>query len=210
MLDAVGGFADVRLFAEVIRKVEAKDDVVGQAFTQVVSRFDSFLERTNVAARKTLGRLQEQYPSAKRLDFVSEAYAHKGLLIMDNEPSRETAYRAMLSGFRESGHPWGNLKHVIEAPFFVDSALSPAVQAADICAFAVRRYIERASTDGSREQANFARIFPRFDRGSTKLHGIRHACVKGTCACLVCKERGHASPAAAQQAVAADRAPRGG
>lgn len=192
VLDAVGGFAEVRLFSEVIRKSDAKDDIVGQAFAQVVSRFDSFLERQNFTARKSLERLQQQHPHANRLDAAQEAYVHKGLIIMDNEPSRETAYRAMLSGFRESGHPWGNLKHVIEAPFFVDSVLSPAVQVADICAYAVRRYIERASAEGSPEQTNFSRIFHLFDRGGNKLHGIRHACLKATCTCLVCKERGHA------------------
>jgi hypothetical protein len=37
----------------------------------------------------------------------------------------------------------------------------------------------------------FMRIFHLFDRGAAKLHGLRHYTQGGTCACLICKERGH-------------------
>lgn len=117
-----------------------------------------------------------------------QAYVHKGLLIMDQEPSREDGYRRMLNSFRDHGHPWGNLRHVIEAPFFVESSLAPAIQAADICAHAVRRYLEHL--DGEHEVANFRRIFSKFDR-SGRLHGLRHYCARGTCRCDICVARGH-------------------
>ena len=191
VLDVVGGFGELVLFAEVVRKAHAGDgNIVGQAFAQLVSRFDSFLERRNQAGRRTLDKLCERYPKLRR-DAARLGHAEKGLLIMDEEPARESSYRTMLASFRDTGHPWGHLKHVIEAPFFVDSALSAAVQVADVCAYAVRRYIEFGSGKESPEEANFRRIFDRFDRGSNKLHGIRHYCSKGTCVCLVCAERRH-------------------
>jgi hypothetical protein len=189
VLDAVGGFGELVLFAEAVRKSHASADIVSQAFTQVVSRFDSFLERKNQRSRRTFERLCEKYPKLKR-EAAELGPAEKGLLIMDEEPAREASYRTMLASFRDSGHPWGQLKHVIEAPFFVDSSLSAAVQVADICAYAIRRYVEHGPSKGTAEEANFKRIFGRFDRGA-KLHGIRHYCAKGTCECLVCNERGH-------------------
>ncbi len=194
-LDLVGASRDVRLFGEAIRKQDAKEDVVVQAFEQLVSRFDTFLERLNVRARRAR-RLLERSTRKASVDVDGSAYEHKGLLIMDEEPVRETSYRAMLNRFRDSGHPWGNLKHVVEAPFFVDSALSPATQLADICAYAVRRYLEHQGAAHPHEEANFRRIFSRFDRAA-KLHGLRHYCVRGTCSCLVCVERGHAEPSPA-------------
>ncbi len=190
VLDVVGGYESLVLFGEVVRKADAKDDIVGQAFTQLVSRFDTFLERRNMAGRRWLVAALERFPRLKQLSGLSSAHVHKGLLVMDEEPARESSYRAMLEKFRDSGHPWGNLKHVIEAPFFVDSTLSAAVQVADLCAYAVRRYIEFGPAKGSHEEKNFKRIFARFDRG-TRLHGLRHYCAKGSCKCLVCAERGH-------------------
>ena len=190
MLDVVGSSTNLVLFGEVVRKAAAKDDIVHQAFAQLVSRFDSFLERKNQAGRRWLDGALQSFPRSKRLAGMGAAHVHKGLLVMDEEPARESSYRAMLAQFRDSGHPWGHLKHVIEAPFFVDSALSAAVQVADLCAYAVRRYIEFGPAKGSHEERNFKRIFARFDR-STKLHGLRHYCPKGSCMCLVCAERGH-------------------
>lgn len=160
---------------------------------QLVSRFDSFLSRKNYSARRDIDRFIYRYPGLAGLENAVAPYERKGLLVMDAEPSRETAYRNMLESFRNAGHEWGHLKHVIEAPFFVDSAGSVAIQVADLCAYAVRRYIEFGVPRGpnSNEERNFKRIFTRFDRSSGKLHGLRHYCNKGTCACMVCIERGH-------------------
>lgn len=174
-LDLVGR-SNVKLFGEAIRKADAPGDVVVQAFQQIVSRFEYYLEWRNSA------------PSG---------HINKGLLIMDQEGAREASYRSLLDEFRKNGHPWGALRNVIEAPFFVDSSLSGFTQLADVCAYAVRRYLEKGIDAGSHEERNFLRILSKFDRSGSRLHGLRHYCTKGTCPCLICKQRGHAGDVAA-------------
>lgn len=170
-LDLIGGDARLRLFGEAITKRHARDDMVRQAFQQVVTRFEYYLERRN---------------NDKRNPFIN-----KGLLVMDNEPSREDGYRRMLESFRSHSHPWGVLRNVIESPFFADSRNSGALQLADVAAYALRRYLQVSSDANSHELRNFQRIYGRFDRERSRLHGVRHYCQPGSCACLVCRDRGH-------------------
>lgn len=171
-LDLIGGNRRLHLFGEAITKSDGRGDVVAQAFEQVVTRFEYFLDRKNRTSR--------------------DGYVNKGLLVMDQEPSRETTYRRMLDTFRNHSHGWGgHLRHVIEAPFFVESHTSGAVQLADIAAYALRRYLSTHGDPGSHEEANFLRIYDRFDRQGRRLHGLRHFCTRGTCTCAVCRDRGH-------------------
>ena len=114
------------------------------------------------------------------------------MLLMDQEPTYETYLREAFGDYRDRGHPWGPLNYVIETPFFIDSRLASAVQAVDLCSYAVRRHVERPGT-GSYEEANLRRIFHKFDRAGPKLHGLRHFCPRGSCQCLICRERGHDS-----------------
>lgn len=173
-LDLVGSQDGIRLFAEVVKKshlfrTTGERDCIRSAFAQVVSRFDAFLTHKN-------------------LGYSTD----KGMLMMDQEPTNESFIRKLFQGFRENGHPWGAMNHVIEAPFFVDSSTTSGVQAVDLCAYAVRRYVERATTAGTFEEQNFLRIFHRFDREGPRLHGLRHYCQKGSCPCKICVARGHA------------------
>jgi hypothetical protein len=64
-------------------------------------------------------------------------------------------------------------------------------QLADICGYALRRYVEKANRAGSHEEKQFSRIFHKFDRAGVKLHGLRHYCAAGSCDCMICGERGH-------------------
>ncbi|ODU01343.1 MAG: hypothetical protein ABS79_01890 [Planctomycetes bacterium SCN 63-9] len=111
---------------------------------------------------------------------------------MDKEPTRERQIEKIFDEYRAEGHPWGEINHVIESPFFVDSRRASAVQLVDLCSYAVRRYVERGAVEGSFEEQNFLRIFHKFDRAGPKLHGLRHYCPRGSCACLICRDRGHA------------------
>jgi len=178
VLDLVGSHDGVRLFCQAIDKshhftTSGERDVSGTNFTQVITRFEAFLNRTNSSA--------------------TNHGVDKGLLVMDNEPSHESTFRSMLDRFRREGHPWGELRHVIETPFFVDSVLASAIQAADVCAYAVRRYFLKQAAAGSPEEQNFLRIYHRFDREGARLHGVRHYCRRGSCQCQICEARGHAS-----------------
>jgi hypothetical protein len=168
-LDLVGSHDGVRLFGEVVDKQYLGDpDVVGHAFTQIIARFEAFLNYYN-----------------------KNTPVNKGLLVMDHEPTYERLITELFLRYRDQGHPWGKIEHVIEAPFFVDSKRAYAVQAVDLCSYAVRRYVERADTAGGPEETNFLRIFHKFDRAGPKLHGLRHYCKSGTYHCLICKARGH-------------------
>lgn len=172
-LDIVNSAKKVRLFAEVVDKEHrahrGPEGIVADAFTQVVSRFDHFLRSINK------GRRPEQQD--------------RGLIVMDREPTHEGRYRDLVERFRMTGHPYGKLDYVIEAPFFVDSDLANVIQAVDLIAYVTRRHVE--SPDDPGRAADFHRIFSRFDRTRTQLHGARHHCAPGSCRCAICAARGH-------------------
>jgi hypothetical protein len=168
----VGSHNEIRLFAEVVNKEHllkstGKQNAVGPAFEQVISRFDALLQ------------------------FFARSSVNNGIAVIDNDPNSELL-RDLALAFRASGHRWGSLEHVIETPFFVDSKTVSGIQLADICAYAVRRYVDKPNRAGSHEEKQFLRIFPKFDRAGKKLHGLRHYCAPHTCDCMVCQERGHA------------------
>lgn len=177
-LDIVGGHQGIKLFGEIIDKrhfgsVSPGGNMIQQAFSQVVSRFDAFLQRAN----------------RNRDDGVDN-----GLLLFDNEPTYETMITRIFHGFRTHGHDWGQLRHVIEAPLFVDSKAVTSVQAVDLCSYALRRYVEKAPRENSFEEANFMRVFHCFDRHGSSLHGLRHYCARNSCTCRICVERRFSSP----------------
>ncbi len=185
-LDLVGSHERIRLFAEAVSKshprVIAGDiDLVRQAFEQVVSRFDTYLQ------------LRHRW----RLDSNPRAPMENGLLILDQDYSTEAVIRTQFEGFRQHGHPWGDLRHVIDVPFFANSEQLVGLQLADVCAYGLRRYLDTNAVPGSHEERNFQRIFHRFDQdGQGRLHGLRHFVQVGTCSCLICQRRGHAAPPA--------------
>lgn len=173
ILDLVASTEGLKLFGEVVEKKwllrkTGEVSATRHAFEQVASRFDAFLASVN-----------RRGPTDS-----------KGLLVFDNDPNSETSIRSLSDQFREVGHTWGRMHHVIESPFFVDSRTASGVQLADICAYATRRYVERAVQGDTREKANFLRIFRKFDRSTYRLHGLRHWCERGSCSCLICAERG--------------------
>jgi uncharacterized protein DUF3800 len=151
------------LFAEAIDKVALAPgvDPVEQAFTQVITRFEGFLKgRTGVP--------------------------QWGLIAADRDEHKAGRLQSMLAQFQQVGTVWRDIERIIEAPFFFDSASSSGVQVTDLCAYALRRYLEKAETDA------FWTIFPKFHRARGKLHGLRHYTRPKTCTCLICAERGFA------------------
>ncbi|MBF0369327.1 MAG: DUF3800 domain-containing protein [Magnetococcales bacterium] len=170
ILDHIGNHRGISLFGEVA-DVDRIPDHTGHSFTQVVTRFDAFLKRFN--ANSPPGQIDN------------------GIVLMDRETSKERQLHEMLVAYREQGHPWGQLKHVLEMPFFVDSHTVLSVQLADIVAYAIRRYVEHNPQPGSPEENNFRRIYHLFDRDGHKLHGLRHYCEPNSCICLICRDRGH-------------------
>jgi hypothetical protein len=181
-LDLVGANDRIRLFGEAIHKAHpavasGQVDPVHQAFEQVTSRFDAYLQMIDHWKLKKSPR--------RKID--------NGLIVLDKDYSTEAAIQDQFKRYRQHGHPWGQMRHVIDVPMFASSDLVCGLQLVDACAYAVRRYLDTQAVVGSHEERNFLRIFHRFDQdGQGNLHGLRHYVATGTCACLACQRRGHA------------------
>jgi hypothetical protein len=179
-LELVGEHEGIRIFGEAIAKshpafIDSQLDCVKQGFEQVLSRFDSFLQR----------RYKWKQQGSTRPAI------NNGLMIMDQDYTTEASIERQFKDYRQKGHPWGELRHVIDVPFFASSEKVGGLQLVDICAYAVRRYLDQGAVPDSHEENNFLRIFHRFDREQGHLHGLRHYVPTGTCHCLICRSRGH-------------------
>ena len=159
----ISNWGVVRLFAECIDKVHfdpamTNTTVHEQAFEQVVSRFEHFLRNS-----------QSGY----------------GLLIHDNNQTVAKKHTDLMNTFLRKGKLWTQIENIIETPMFVDSQLNSMVQLADLCAYAIRRYLENAEED------LFDLVFQRAHRLGTTAVGVRHFISPG-CSCRICAD--HASP----------------
>ena len=157
MAGCISQWGVARLFAECIDKVHfdpvrAGKTVDEQAFEQLVSRFEQFLKNT-----------QEDYR----------------LLIHDNNETVAKKHSEMMKKFLRGGTLWTQVQHIIETPMFVDSQLTSMVQMADLCAYALRRYLENSETE------LFDLVFERADRISLTTVGVRHFTDPG-CTCKMC------------------------
>lgn len=163
--EIIGSWGFARLFAECIDKIyfnpnKAINTIEEQAFEQVVSRFEQYL----------------QIISASGSDIIM------GLLIHDNNPTVSKRLTDLMISFHKKGTLWTQIKNIIETPLFVDSQLTCMVQAADLCSYALRRYSENNET----ELIN--NIYTRADRKDAKVVGVRHFS-EGNCNCIICNSR---------------------
>ena len=153
------GFA--RLFAECVDKVHfdprrhSPYNLGEMAFDQVVSRFEQYLQVT--------GTTQQNY----------------GLLIHDNNQTVAKRHTDLMRGFHREGTRWTTVENIIETPLFVDSQLTSMVQLADICSYALRRYLENGEED------LFRLVFDRADRKDGSVVGVRHF-TDSSCVCHIC------------------------
>jgi len=151
-----------RLFAECINKVHFDPARVArtvdeQAFEQVVSRFEQYLQMT-------------------RRTGCTRNY---GLLIHDKNETVASKHTQLMKRFHQDGTFWTNVASIIETPLFVDSELTGMVQIADLCAYALRRYLENDEED------LFDLVFKRADRKSNVVVGARHFTDRDCC-CKIC------------------------
>lgn len=155
------GFA--RLFAECVDKIHfdptrAKLSVDEQAFQQVVSRFEQYLEAIRA------GQAERNY----------------GLMIHDNNETVARKHTEMMKRFLRKGTLWTDIENLVETPLFVDSQLTSMVQVADLCSYALRRYLEND------ENELFDLIFERADRRNDVVVGVRHF-TDLSCSCRICQ-----------------------
>jgi len=159
--DCVSQWGFARLFAECIDKIHFDPSTAGceageQAFEQVVSRFEHYLQNISQPGNTVYG-----------------------LLIHDNNPTVEKKHTELMKGFRSRGTLWTSITNTIETPLYVNSELTALVQVADLCAYALRRYLE------NNEEDLFNLIFDRADRKNEVVVGVRHFTNSG-CSCAIC------------------------
>ena len=152
-----------RLFAECIDKIKydpcrSNNSIAEQAFEQIITRFEICLQNYS---RKSN---HKQY----------------GLIIHDNNETVAKKHTELMKTFHEKGTFWKNISHIIETPLFVDSKLTGMIQIADLCAYAVRRYLE------NNETYLFDLVFERADIKDQRRVGIRHFPGSG-CHCKICQ-----------------------
>jgi Protein of unknown function (DUF3800) len=157
----VANWSSARLFAECVDKThfdagKARLTVDEQAFEQVVSRFEQYLKNTSTKDVKKYG-----------------------LLVHDNNQTVAHKHTALMREFQDTGTFWTSIERIVETPLFVDSRLTRLVQIADLCGYALRRYLE------NKEEALVSKIFERADRSGKKVLGVRHF-TDGQCTCEIC------------------------
>lgn len=162
LADMLRDWQFARLFAECIDKVHFdplrhRHTIDEQAFEQVVSRFERYLQ----------------------LISAGQPQPNLGLLIHDNNPTVAKKHTDLMKRFHAAGTQWIELTNLIETPLFVDSALTSMVQMADLCAYALRRYFENNEAD------LLNRIFARADRYGDTVVGVRHF-TASSCRCRIC------------------------
>jgi hypothetical protein len=162
--DRVGTWNHVRLFTECVDKVHYVSmrnplSVDEQAFEQVISRLEQYLENT-----RNRGSGEPNYC----------------LVIHDNNQTTALKHTQMMQRFHRRGTFWTRIANIIETPLFVDSSLTGMVQVADLCSYAIRRYLENSESD------LFDRVFPIADRNPRGVVvGARHF-TNFACTCKIC------------------------
>ncbi len=156
------GFA--RLFAECVDKIHfdplrSGKSINEQAFEQLVSRFEQYLQ-----------------------SISQDAERHRGLLIHDNNPTVSKKHTDLMKSYFQKGTLWTHINHIIETPLFVDSDLTGMIQIADVCSYSLRRYLE------NNEEELFDLVFKRADRRNDTVVGVRHF-TNPTCRCKICQSR---------------------
>ena len=160
--DCVSNWGFARLFAECIDKIHfdparTPRSVNEQAFEQVISRFEQYLQNIG----DTNG--QRNY----------------GLIVHDNNETVARKHTQLMRRFHQTGTLWINIQRIIETPLFVDSQLTSMIQIADLCCYSLRRFLENGETN------LFNRVYARADRNHGRVVGVRHF-TNPECQCLIC------------------------
>jgi hypothetical protein len=163
LADSVASWKSARLFAECIDKLHfdparSKQTIDEQAFEQIISRFEQCLRR------------KDRYTG----------HTNYGLTIYDNNQTVALKHTELMKKFHRKGTLFTDITNIIETPLFVDSQLTGMIQIADVCALAIRHYLEKGDSN------LFDRIFCRADTIGKKVVGIRHY-TNSSCNCRICQ-----------------------
>ncbi len=157
---AVAGWTDACVFAECTDKTVFAGRMPAnppfeEAFQQVVSRFHRHLEGLGGPAF--------------------------GMLVQDRNDTVSARLTALMRQFHRRGTQWRrDIRLLVKTPLFVDSHLTSMVQVADVCAYALRRYLEKGETE------LFDLIFPKIPNVGGRCVGARHYRGMRACDCRLC------------------------
>lgn len=160
--DCISKWGFARLFAECVDKthfdpLRTRASVDEQAFEQLISRFERFLQ--NISAPNGQGNY--------------------GLIVHDNNETVARKHTRLMRDFHQKGTLWIDIRRIIETPLFVDSRLTSMIQIADLCSYALRRFLENGET------ALFEKVYARADRNAGRVVGVRHF-TSSECQCSIC------------------------
>ena len=160
--ECISRWGFTRLFAECIDKTHFDPartfaSIDEQTFEQIVSRFETYLQKTD----------------------DTQGQRNFGLIVHDNNQTVARKHTLLMRDFHRKGTLWTNVERIIETPLFVDSQLTSMVQIADLCAYALRRFLE------NNENRLFDHIFARADRYQNRVVGVRHY-TDAACQCTIC------------------------
>ena len=160
--DCVSKWGFARLFAECIDKtyfdpLRTRSSVDEQAFEQLISRFEKYLQNID----------------------ATNGQRNYGLIVHDNNETVARKHTKLMRKFHDKGTLWIDIERIIETPLFVDSRLTSMIQIADLCSYALRRFLENGET------VLFAKVFARADRYTGRAVGVRHF-TDNSCQCKIC------------------------
>lgn len=154
-------FPKTVLFATVmdISKASTPTKDLHTVFSDIASRFNLFLTRG-----------------------YSRGPKNKGMIIIDH--ANEDKYLEFFQGYRNSGTPYGNIRNIVDIPYFASGKDTRMIQLADLCAYAVFRRYEH------KDFKYFDYIKTRFDKRnrSGPLDGLKHM-TNTECDCISCGSR---------------------
>ena len=160
--DTVGQWDDAALFADAQRKAA---------------------HNPNSPNERILDHAFEQVVSRYH-HFLERTGIEVGIIVQDQNDTAALRLTRLARRYHRGGTAYASIDRIVETPLFVDSQLTLMVQMADLCSYAVRRFFE------NREPDLLDRVYPRFDRFSGKLVGLRHYTGSTPCTCRVCLDHG--------------------
>ncbi len=161
--DAIGSWQEARLFGEARSTTLLPDS------------------KNAIAREQALEQITTRFELCLRNRFGSSGL---GIMIHDQNQAASVKLTSLFRAWQSSGTSYAGIDHIVETPLFVDSSLTAMIQAADLAAYATRRFFEKNETD------LFDRIYSRFDRTGALMVGLRHYTGTHPCSCRVCQDHG--------------------
>lgn len=161
--DAIGEseYPHLVLFGTVlnITKASRPTEDLNQVFSDIITRFNSFLLRGN-----------------------KKGVLNKGLVVIDQ--AHQERYREMFYGFKDQGTLYGDIRNVVDIPYFAGIRDTRMIQLADLTAYALFGYYEKDDDE------YLSIIKHKFDKrsGSSRIDGLKHLTLN-ECHCESCVSR---------------------